>query len=360
MHVFRSLAGCSLWLLACARSEAPKFEPRPSAEPSAESAAARAVASVLTSVRSRISLAAPAWEKQPLAFGQKLFAQVGGDTLEVFSLPAFESVMKKPLPGARGVLEIAGGSLVAVGATEALRVDPGAKEPVRLPPVPWLPGTLLLPERRDSELLWSVQTVGRLFVRQRLALDPTRSFDKGITLEGYEGGPVAALRDGAFLYRAPGGVRRALPENRPLAFKTDFVPWRLLPGRRVDQAWSVAEDGTVELWQLGDRLLVKERFAAGAAPFAAASSADYLALVVVDEPAGSRRRFRLLVYTNEGERVLEQALPPGEPEVGEGWAEVAVRDRNLAISEAEPFVAVGGPGSLEVFRLPDGERVLRR
>jgi hypothetical protein len=360
MHAHRTLAGCALWLLACARSEAPKVEPLPSAEPAPESVAARAVASVLTSVRSRISLAAPAWEKQPLAFGQGLFAQVGADTLEVFSLPAFESVMKLPLAGPRGVLEIAGGSLVAVGATEALRVDPGAKAPVRLPPVPWLPGTLLLPERRDSALLWSVQTVGRLFVRQRLALDPTRSFDKGITLEGYDGGPVAVLRDGAFLYRAPGGVRRALPEGRPRAFKTDLVPWRLLPGRRVDQAWAIAEDGAVELWQLGDRLLVKQRFAAGAAPFAAAASAQYLALVVVDEPAGNPRRFRLLVHTNEAERVLEQVLPPGEPEVGEGWAENAVRDRNLALSAAEPLVAVGGPGSLEVFRLPDGQRVLRR
>jgi hypothetical protein len=356
-------ASRSLWvflLLAACSREGPKVEPAPPAAPSAvESPAAAAVASVLTSVRSRISLAAPAWERQPLAFGQKLFARVGANELEVFALPSFGSVMKRPLEGARGVLELAGGSLVAVGATEALRVDPGAKAPVRLPPIPWLPGTLLLPERRDSQLIWSVQTVGRLFLRQRLELDPTRTFDKEVNLEGYDGGPVTPLRDGAFLYRTRGGVRRALPESRPRTFKTDFVPWRLLPARRVDQAWAVAEDGAVELWQLGERLLVQQRFAAGAAPFAAAASTQHLALVVVDEPAGSPRRFRLLVFNNEGTRVLERVLPPGEPEVGENWAEVAVRDRNVAVAESEPFVAVGGPGGLEVFRLPDGERVLR-
>jgi hypothetical protein len=360
MRLLGKLIG-SLLCLACSRSEAPKLEPAPSAAPSsAEAVAAAAVASVLTSVRSRISLAAPAWEQQPLAFGRQLLARTAGKELEVLALPALTSVMKVPLADARGVLEIAGGSLVAVGATAALRIDPGAKAPVRLPPVPWLPGTLLLPERRDSQLLWSVQTVGRLFVRQRLDLDPTRSFDKEVTPEGYDGGPVTVLRDGAFLYRAKGGVRRAMPEGRSVVFKSELVPWRLLPGRRVDQAWVVAEDGTVELWQLGDRIAVQLRFAAGAAPFAAAASAQYLALVVVDEPAGSQRKFRLLAYDNEGARVLERVLPPGEPEIGEGWEAIAVRDRHVALADADPFVAVGGPTSLEVFRLPDGERLLSR
>ena len=151
-----------------------------------------------------------------------------------------------------------------------------------------------------------------------------------------------------------------MPEGRSVVFKSELVPWRLLPGRRVDQAWVVAEDGTVELWQLGDRIAVQLRFAAGAAPFAAAASAQYLALVVVDEPAGSQRAFRLLVYDNEAGRVLERVLPPGEPEIGEGWEAIAVRDRHVALADAEPFVAVGGPGSLEVFRLPDGERLLSR
>ena len=352
------LAGLAL---GCAKREPAKATPAPRPEPTEEEHPARAaVASVMASVRARVSLAAPAWELQPLCFGRRLFVRLGNANVEVYSLPDAASVMEKPLDGARGVVELAGGSVVAVGLERALRIDPGAKVPVRLPPVPWLPGTLLLPERRDSGMLWAVQAGGRSFLRQRLDLDPTRSFDKAITLEGYDGGSVAALRDGALLYRSTDGVRRALPESRPHAFRTQLEPWRLLPGRRLDQAWAIAPDGQVELWQLADRLTVVQHFAAGAAPFSAAASSDFLALVVVDEPGNAERRFRLLAFDNEGALVLEHALPPGPAESGEDWTEVAVRDRHVALSDTEPFVAVGGPGSFEVLKLPGGEHVLSR
>jgi hypothetical protein len=316
---------------------------------------------VLTAVHARISLAAPAWQLQPLCFGHRLLVRLNEkDQVEVINVPELATAMEKRLDGVRGVVEIAGGSIVAVGANAALRFDPGAKAPVRLPPIPWLPGTLLLPERRDSNLLWAVETVGKNFVRQRLALDPTRSFDKAITPEGYDGGPVAILRDGALLYRSADGVRRALPENRPRSFAADFAPWRLLPSRRVDEAWAVAEDGRVERWQLGERLLVKASFSAGAAPFDAAANLDYLALVVIDEPGNAERRFRLRVFQEDGTLAFEHVLAPGPPETGDDWTELAVRDRHVAISDTDPFVAVGGPGGLEVLRLPGGERVATR
>jgi len=229
-----------------------------------------------------------------------------------------------------------------------------------LPVVPWLPGTLLLPERRDSNLLWAVQRAGKQFLRQRLVLDPTRAFDKELTLEGYDGGPVTSLRDGAFLYRSGEAVSRALPEGRPRPFTPDVAPWRLLPGPRIDEAWAIAEDGRIELWQLAERLLVKARFAAGAAPFSATANLDYLALVLVEEPGVGARRFRLRVFHNDGTLALDRELPPGPPEIGEDWTEVAVRDRHVVLSETEPLVAVGGQGGLEVFRLPAGERVLTR
>jgi hypothetical protein len=315
---------------------------------------------VLASVRARISLAAPAWQLQPLCFGRHLLVRLQSDRVEVITLPELATALEKKLDGARGVVAIAGGSIVAVGANVALRLDPGAKAPVRLPPVPWLPGTLLLPERRDSNFLWAVASVGKSFLRQRLVLDPAGAFDKEITLEGYDGGPVTALRDGAFLYRADGGVRRSLPEGRPRPFATEFAPWRLLPGRRVDEAWAVAEDGRIELWQLGERLLVKARLTAGAAPFDAAASPDYLALVVIEEPGNAERRFHLRVFGNDGALVLDHTLEPGPPETGEDWTELAVRDRHVALSDTDPLVAVGGTGALEVFRLPGGERTATR
>lgn len=350
--------------LAAACRHAPVTErPAPALSASApeENGAEHAVARVLASVRSKISLAAPAWQLQPLAFGRHLLVRAQKDRLEVLATPELTTNMTPPLEGTRGVVTLAGGSVVAAGAEEALRIDAGAKVPVKLPPIAWLPGTLLLPERRDSELLWAVHQPGKTFVRQRLALDPTRSFDKELTLEGYDGGAVASLRDGKFVFTTAEGAGYALPENRPRAFAADFRAWRLLPGRRVDEAWAVAADGRIELWQLGERLLVKERFAAGAAPFDADASSDYLALVVVDEPGDAERRFRLLVFDNDGQRVLEHPLPAGEPESGgDDWTEVAVRDRHVALSDSEPLVAVGGPGALEVLRLPAGERLLFR
>ncbi|HTQ02300.1 MAG TPA: hypothetical protein VMI54_00535 [Polyangiaceae bacterium] len=361
----RGFVACLLFALgalaaACKRGPAPERSVVSAAEPSDENPGELAVASVLASVHAKISLAAPAWQLQPLAFGRHLLVRAKTDRLEVLATPDFTTTMEPRLDGARAVVAVAGGSVVAVGASEALRIDPAAKAPVRLPPVAWFPGTVLLPERRDSNLLWAVHGPGKSFVRQRLALDPTRSFDKEITLEGYDGGPVASLRDGAFVFAAASGVRAGLPESRPRPLATDFPPWRLLPGRRVDEAWALAADGRVELWQLGERLLVKQRFSAGAAPFDADASPDYLALVVVDEPGDAERRFRLVVFDNDGTRVLDRALPPGEPEGGNDWAELAVRDRHVVLSESEPLVAVGGPGALEVLRLPAGERLLAR
>jgi hypothetical protein len=356
----RSLLFAAAFGVGCARRTAPPGPAPAAASADAEPRSARVIASVLASVRARVSLAAPAWQLQPLCFGRHLLARLGTDQVEALAVPELTTTMEKRLDGARGVVETAAGSVVAVGQNLALRIDPGQKSPVRLPAVPWLPGTLLLPERRDPELIWAVQSVGKEFVRQRLVLDPTRAFDKSLELEGYDGGPVTALRDGALFYRSEDGVRRSLPEGKPRQFALDFPPWRLLPGRRIDEAWAVAEDGRIELLLLGERLVVEQRFPAGGAPFSVAASSDYLALVVVDEPGNAERRFRLRVFHNDGVLVFERGLPPGPPEVGENWTAVAVRDRYVALSETDPFVAIGGPGGLEVYRLPAGERFLAR
>lgn len=360
----RALGLLACLVVACRRAPAPA-PPAPSAPPavsgpaSAEpsGSAAAAINSVLSGVHARLSLAAPGWQLQPLAFGQHLLGVLGSDRVQVYSLPDAALLVDEPLVAPRGIVAIAGGSLVASGRTAALRLDPGAKKAVRLPPIPSLPGTVLLPERRDSGFVWALETRSGTLLRQRLVLDPTRSFDKNVTLESYESGALTVLRDGAVLYVAPGGVRRALPESHSRLLATPFDAWRLLPGRRVDQAWAIAPDGRVELWFVGDRLVVQQRFAAGAAPYDAAANGEYLALVVVDEPGNAPRRFRLLVFTNECQRVLERELEPGGPEVGEDWAIRAGENRHVALSEDEPFLAVGGPGSLALFRLPSGALV---
>jgi hypothetical protein len=64
------------------------------------------------------------------------------------------------------------------------------------------------------------------------------------------------------------------------------------------------------------------------------------------------------VFTNDGAPVLDRPLSPGAPATGENWSQAAVRDRNVALSESEPLVAVGGSGALEILKLPRGEKIL--
>jgi hypothetical protein len=223
-----------------------------------------------------------------------------------------------------------------------------------------LPGTVLVPDRKDSSGLWSVHTQGRLLARHVLDISGERRIDGVVPLADYDGGPVTAMRDGALVYRAEDGVRRSLSGGRAHPFKTDFVPWRLLPGRRVDQVWAVAEDGRVELWQIGERILVVARATLGASPFDVAASSRYLAAVVVEEGGGAPRRFRLLVLSEKGDVVMRSDLSTDAPTEGEKWAQLAGRDQHVALSDTEPLVAVGGPGAVRVLDIPSGGVVLAR
>jgi hypothetical protein len=346
---------------ACQRaavSERP--DAAPGAAPREAFPGAHAVASVVASVRSReLRLGAPAWQLQPLAFGRGLLVRLMADRVEAIAVPNGERLFEHPLDDPRGAVEIAGGSVVVVAAGEALRIDPGSKEPVRLPPVPFLPGTVLVPDRKDSQSLWSVHSAGRVLARQSLSISGKRALGVVPLLE-YDGGPVTATRDGALLYRGEGGVRRSLSGGRPVRLNSKLVPWRLLPGRRVDQAWAVAEDGAVELWQIGERILVLSRFALGAAPFDVVASSQYFAAVVVEEGSGGPRRFRLVVFSEKGNEVLKEDLGTDSPAEGERWTALSGRDRHVALGDPEPLVAVGGPGSVRVLALPGGGPVFAR
>jgi hypothetical protein len=329
--------------------------------PSGPSRRERAVASVVASVRGReLRIGAPEWQLQPLAFGRGLLVRLAADRVEAYAMPAGERLFEHPLEAPRGTVEIAGGSVVVVAGDQSLRVDPGAREPVRLPAVPFLPGTVLVPDRRDSSGLWSVHVAGRVLARHVLAISDRRTVQGVVPLTDYDGGPVAAMRDGALVYRAKNGVRRALPGGRAHPLKCDIVPWRLLAGRRVDQVWAIAANGDVELWQIADRIVVVARHTLGAAPFDVAANSEYLAAVVVEEGTGAPRRFRLVLLSEKGEAVLRHDLGGDPPVEGERWAALAGQDRHVALAETEALVAVGGPGGFRVLSIPGGETVLSR
>jgi hypothetical protein len=319
-----------------------------------------AIAEALASVRSRLSLAAPEWELQPIATGRRLLVRLASDKLESYALPEAKLTFEKKLDGPRAAVAIAGGSVVAIGRLESFRVDPGAKEPVRLPALVYTPGTLVLPERRDSSVLYNVERSTRSLLKQPLVAGRNTLLGERVELDGYDGGPIAMMRDGAALFRTSDGVGLALPGTRPKPLKgSELRPWRLLPGRRIDQAWAIGADGSVESWQLAGRIQVLRRFTLGAPPFDVTSSEVYLAAVVVEEGRGPRR-FLLRVFDAEGRPVLERVLPPDPPAKGEKWAAKVVADRHVVLGDPEPIVAVGGPGALQVWALPGGNSLLER
>lgn len=356
------VATALLGAAACDRAPESRKDtaPGPSATADPAELRERALSSALASVRSRLPLAAPPWRLQPLATGRHLLVRTKEDKVEAYRTEDFKLAFEKPLGGPRGAVELAGGSVAVVGKDETLRIDPGANKAVALPPFVFMPGTELLAERRDPGVLLIVERATRSVLKQPLSRAADAGRGESLPLDEYDGGPIAVMRDGALLYRGSGGVRRAMPGGRPRSLPTEFVPWRLLPGRRVDQAWAVAEDGAVELWLVGERLLVQAKFSLSAPPFDVAASSEYFGAVTIEEGAGKARVFRLSVFTNEGERVLAVELPAGPPVEGEGWAARAVRDRHLVLGETEPFVAVGGAGALRVLRLPEGAVLLER
>jgi hypothetical protein len=358
----RVLFAVLLVLFGCkAKPVATRPDAAPVSSDHGPSPGARAAASLVASVRStELSLAAPNWQLQPLAFGKGLLVRLADKRVEAYSMPGAELLFEQPLEEPRGAVEIAGGSVVVVAAGVTLRIDPGAKQPVRLPAIPFLPGTVLVPDRTDSNGLWSVHSAGKVLARQVLDISGKRRLEGVVTLADYDGGPITALRDGALVYRAADGVRRALPGGRAHPLKTDFVPWRLLPARRVDQVWAVGKNGLVELWQVGERIAVKWQASLGEPPFDVASSSEYLAAVVVQERRGVPRRFGLVVLSEIGDVMHSEDLGPDAPVAGEKWAAFAGRDRHVAIAEGEPLVAVGGPGSVRVVRAKGGAVVLAR
>ena len=320
--------------------------------------AAKLVASALSDVRARkLELAAPEWEERRVAFGRRLLVRLGPSSLEAFSVPTMAPLFTEPLEGPRGLVELAGGSVLAIGAETTLRVDPEAKTPVRLPRVSATPGVAFLPERRNSAQIWAVHRNGGIAARHELALDRELSLMDTIILEGYDGGPVAAMKNGELLFRSSDGARITVPEGRPRSVRAGVQPWRLLPARRVDQAFAVTADGRVELWQLGEGLFVRRRSELGAQPLSVSSAGDQLAAVLVREtPAG--RAFELVVHSAEGKISFQRPLDVPAAAFGDDdWAARLVADHGVALAEGGDFVAVGGPSRLRVFAL-DGEKIV--
>jgi hypothetical protein len=68
-----------------------------------------------------------------------------------------------------------------------------------------------------------------------------------------------------------------------------------------------------------------------------------------------KRQTRIYVYSQEGKRRLNAEIPDeGAPGTTDDWVAAVTRNKNVAVSRHEPWVAVGGPSWLRVWNMKDG------
>jgi hypothetical protein len=269
------------------------------------------------------------------------------------ALPGFEADTQ-PLEGPRAALEVPGGSIVIVAERRTLRLDPGAKEATVLARTPFLPGSELVPELRDSKKFWVRQRTTRALVRYELALGEHLLLpNEGVVaLPENAEGAFTTLRDGSFIYATAEGLEVRLPEGkaRRFALEAEYRPWRLLPGPRIDEVWAITPRGGVRLYRVLDRLYRVLEFENGRAPFDAAASEHRLAVLGVVE-GKEQREFGLKVFDKSGELELAHEVGADRATSSDDWA-ARVLEREVVVHDEPPLVALSDPAGLRVFEVP--------
>jgi hypothetical protein len=317
------------------------------------------LSSSLSEIREhRLRVGAPAWRSQRLVIGKGRVVWLGKEEYLALALPGL-GAQAHPVEGARAALALPGGSIVIVTERRTLRLDPGAKEATPFARTPFFPGSELLPELRDSKKFWVRQRATRTLVRYELALGEHLLLPNEELRELPEtaGEAFTTLRDGSWIYAAGDALEVRLPEGKARRFALDpaKLPWRLLPGPRIDEVWSITPTGGVTLYRVLDRLYAVLAFESGRVPLDAAASEDRLALLGVTEGKG-QREFGLVVFDKSGKAELDRALGGDRASPDEAWAE-RVLEREIALSDAPPLVALSDPGGLRVFEVPSGRVV---
>jgi hypothetical protein len=98
-----------------------------------------------------------------------------------------------------------------------------------------------------------------------------------------------------------------------------------------------------------------------APPFAALGNGEVLAFLLVTPPGpGQPRRWTLLVTDLDGRPRFQTELSERDAPADDSWVKAVISDKNLAISWAEPLVAVGGPERVQVWDYAQGRQLFAR
>jgi hypothetical protein len=355
-------AGSWLVLLAACNPRSKRAQPSPQlsaqavAPPSASSSrAASAIAEVLRSVHEdKLQVVAPGLQTSRLSFGRAGLLQASGSKVILRELKQGDSVAEASLGAVRAVARGADGALFALGASGSVRFGAGKEAPRRFGHVTFFPSSGLYPDLERPDFLYVYDPAQQVLYRYAFDSDAAAlaPIAAQVALEGCTAA-LSQLRDGAFVCRSANGIVRKAPRGAKSELKLPPSipePFRLLPAPRLDEVFAVSRAGEVVHVRLERGTPELGRFQLPAPPFAAVANAEALAFILVSPPApGVPRRWSLLVTDLTGQARFGTDLAEKGASAGEDWMEAIIEDKNLAISESGPLVAVGGADRVQVW-----------
>jgi hypothetical protein len=370
-------AGSWLLLLAACHSTGKRPEPvEPVAPVSATPvssaptpgalAAASAIADTLRSVHAeKLAVTAPSVQPAPLAFGPGRLLEATAGKVILRDVTDGRVIADAPLAAFRAMARGRDGALFALGLESGLRFEAASAAPKSFPHATFFPGSSLFPDLEHPDHFYVYDSEQASLYRYPFEAEggALLPIDAQFSLEGCVSA-LALLRDGAFVCRSSGGIARRAPRGRKSELKLPAgvaEPLRLLPAKRLDEIFAVSRSGEVTHLRLENGTPVLGRFQLPAPPFAASANADALAFILVSPPApGAPRHWALLVTDFDGQPRFQTDLVEKTASAEDDWLQAVVLDKNLAISEYDPLVAVGGGEKIWVWDYAQRRQVFAR
>lgn len=326
---------------------------------------ASAIAEALRSVEQRLPITAPLSQPVRLALAAGRLLQAATNKVVLRDAATGDIITEASLAAVSSLGQGLDGSLVALAPSGGVRFLPHQNAAKRFPHVTFFPGSELFPDLQDSAHFFvHLANDAQLY---RYSFDAEGGgalpIDAQFELPGCIS-HLALLRDGAFVCSTGGSILRKAPRGLKTEFKLPAgvaEPIRLLPAKRLDELYAVARNGDVAQLRLAAGTPLVARFQLPAPPFAALGNGEALAFLLVSPPGpGEPRRWTLLVTDLDGRPRFQTGLPELPAPANDSWEAVVISDKNLAISWAEPLVAVGGAERVQLWDYAQGRQLFAR
>lgn len=337
------------------------------AGPSDAGAAAKELVAGLRSAK--LDIAPRRVPTQKLAFGKDRLAQLTDSELVLRSTTDMRETFRLPVSQGRRVASLQDGSVLVATASEVWHVPRDTKKAQRYGRIPLFPDSLLMGDRRDKKKIWVHHGIDPTLYPYELGDSGRLETLDFIQLEAADQRGFALLKDGSYVYTRGANLDRFFPggNHTSLVLPAGADVWRVLTTHRLDQLWLARADGKLELCELGkDKLAVQKTLALPGA-FDIDTNDSVIAVLrleaakpVAEPPADAGpppRSWRLSVLDADGKELTSIELPLEGVTTGEDWVREISKDRGVALSAAQPIVAVGGPSWLGVWNYKTGERV---